>query len=146
MPNKNISYLFGFEKQKLQQWFLYWILLVSGFIVLTFLITSTWIGISVRDQCQVAKGKYQGDCVEVLMQTVDDDNNSLRDRNYAIWSLGQIGDDRALPIIEKYYTGNIPDREPYDETLSQYEMKKTIKLLNGGSNWTHIVWKLSERE
>ena len=44
-------------------------------------------------------------------------------------------------VIEKYYTGEIPERESYDAGLSQYEMKKTLKLLGGGWNITHFVWR-----
>ena len=48
-------------------------------------------------------------------------------------------------MVEKYYTGVIPEREPYDLGLSQYEMKKALKLLDGGLNLTHWVWKRGER-
>ena len=114
------NYLFGFAKDKLQQWFLYWLVLGVGFIILVFLITSTWIGVDVQGRCQTAQGRYKGDCVEALIQVVDNNTNSFRDRNYAIWALGQIGDHRAKTILEKYYTGKIPPREPYDAGLSQY--------------------------
>jgi hypothetical protein len=30
----------------------------------------------------------------------------------AIWALGQLGDDRALQMLEHFYTGDIPDRAP----------------------------------
>ncbi len=90
----------------------------------------------------MAQSKHEGDCVEALSKVLDDESNSFRERNFAIWSLGQIGDDRAMGVIEKYYTGDIPKREPYDEGLSQYEMKKALKLLQGGLNITHLVWKI----
>lgn len=141
MKNKKEKKIFGFYIRQLQQWFLYWLVLGVGFIVLVFLITSTWIGVSVHEKCLVAEGKYGGDCVESLMATLDDQVASNRERNYAIWALGQLGDERALPVLNKYYTGVIPDREPYDMTLSQYEMKKAIKLLDGGFNATAPVWR-----
>jgi len=135
--------IIGFDKDGLKQWFLYWVILGIGFFVLFFLITSTWIGVSVREKCLVAQGRYSDtSCAEALMQTLDDESNSYRDRNNAIWALGQLGDPKALETVEKYYTGDIPSREPYDKGLSQYEMKKAIKLLNGGLNITHIVWNL----
>ncbi|OGD54404.1 hypothetical protein A3J78_00070 [Candidatus Beckwithbacteria bacterium RBG_13_35_6] len=109
--------------------------------ILFFLITSIIIGIDVKKQCQEAEAEYQGDCVEVLMQTLDDESNSLRQRNLAIWALGQLGDKKALPILRKYYTGQIPDKEPYDKTLSQYELKKAIKLLEDGLNLTAFIWR-----
>lgn len=138
--NKNKKVL-GFDKDKLKKWFLYWTTLTTGFLVLVFLITITLIGIDVKERCLTAQGKYEGDCVEALIQTVDGDINSLKERNYAIWALGIIGDERARPVIEKYYTGEIPDREPYDQTLSQYEMKKALKLL-GKFNPNHLFWNV----
>lgn len=125
----------------IKNWVLYWVVVGVGAFVLLFLVTSTWIGVDVKQRCQLAQGKYEGDCVEALMATVEGEENSLRERNYAIWALGQLGDSRALPVLRKLYTGNIPDREPYDETLSQYEMKKAIKLLDGGFNATAWVWR-----
>lgn len=137
---KKSKQVLGFNLEQLKNWFFYWMVLGVGFVVLIFLITSTWIGLTVKNYCSLAQAKYEGDCVEALSQTVSDDNNSLSERNYAIWSLGQLGDSRAIPVIEKYYTGQIPDREPYNQTLSQYEMKKALKLLRGGTNLTRFIW------
>lgn len=137
----NKKYIYGFKKDELINWFLYWIVLGVGLFILVFLVTTTWIGVSVREKCLASQSKYEGDCVESLIKTLDDENNSPRVRNYAIWALGQLGDKRANETIEKYYTGIIPDKEPYDDTLSQYEMKKALKLINGGLNITHFVWK-----
>lgn len=110
-------------------------------VALLFVVALTWIGFEVAQQCEEAKTQYKGDCVEVLMKTVENEEESLRDRNEAIWALGQIGDDRALSTLQQMYTGDIPDREPYDETISQYELRKAIKLLSGGPNITAFVWR-----
>jgi len=136
----NKDKILGFDKSGLIQWFMYWAVLGVGFFILMFLITSTWIGVSVEEKCKVAQGKYLGDCVDALIETLDDGDNSYRERNGAIWALGQLGDKRAMETVEKYYTGDIPSREPYDEGLSQYEMKKALNLINGGINLTHPVW------
>jgi hypothetical protein len=55
--------------------------------------------------------------------------------------LGEFGGSRALPVLQKYYTGNIPDREPLDEMISQYELKKAIELASGGPNITAWLWR-----
>jgi hypothetical protein len=130
--------ILGFNKNKLKQWFLYWTALAAGLFILIFLITITLIGVDVKERCMSAQNKYEGDCVDALVQVVDHEENSLSERNYAVWALGIIGDEKARPVIEKYYTGIIPDREPYDKTLSQYEMKKALKLL-GKFNPNHLV-------
>ena len=144
----NSNTVFGFNKTKLRQWFLYWLVLCVGLFILIFLITSTWIGVSVNDKCLVAVGKYQvdlpagrQDCVDALLTTLQNPQESYRTKNYAIWSLGQLGDKRALPALENLYTGQIPPREPYDAGISQYELKKAIKLVGGSFNATSIFWR-----
>lgn len=100
-----------------------------------------WIGYEVRYQCQKSQSKFDGDCVETLSQVLQDDSQSFSDRNSAVWALGQLGDARALPTLQKYYTGDIPEREPLNETLSQYELKKAINLTSGGQNIIAIFWR-----
>lgn len=110
-------------------------------ILLFFVITCTWIGYEVKDECKQAKRQYGGDCVEALITLLDDEKNSPRSRNSAIWALGQLGDKRALPILQEYYTGKIPNREPFDKTISQYELKKAVNLASGGYNMTAVFWR-----
>ena len=109
--------------------------------LLFFVITCSWIGYEVKKNCAEAQREYQGDCVESLQSLLQDENKSYRLRNSTIWALGQLGDRRALATLEDYYTGNIPDREPLDETISQYELKKAINLAEGGFNISAIIWK-----
>lgn len=114
-------------------------LIAGSLFTFMFIITCTLIGLSVSQKCEVAQDRYSGDCVESLISYLDDEDNSLKSRNSAIWALGQIGDSRALPVLEKYYTGNIPEREPIDKVLSQYELKKAINLVSGGFNVTKLI-------
>lgn len=116
---------------------------VLGFSMffLFFIITTTWIGFDVKTQCQDAKSEYSKDCVESLINLLRDENKGFRIRNHAIWALGQLGDIRALSVLQSFYTGNIPDREPLNQTISQYELKKAINLTSGGQNITAIFWR-----
>lgn len=102
-------------------------------------ITYSWLGFEVKSNCQTAKRAYGGDCISSLSRLVADENRSYRERNSATWALGQIADKRALPTLERLYTGNIPDREPLDKTLSQYELRKAIKWCKegNGTSWMH---------
>jgi hypothetical protein len=85
-------------------------------MLLFFMIGCSWIGYEVKIACEGA-------------------------RNRAIWALGQLGDERALLVFEKYYTGEIPEREPLSEVISQYELKKAIKMAEGGVNLSAWVWR-----
>jgi len=112
-----------------------------GFLILIFLVMNTWIGVSVRQRCLLAQKQYEGSCVEALEQVVAADYNSFDERNRAIWALGQLGDEAALATLNSLYTGQIPDREPYPDALSQYELQKAIKLIESGFNLNHLVWR-----
>lgn len=113
----------------------------GGTFILFFVISSVWIGQSVKEKCYLAQSKYEGECVPALMSWLADEENDFRSRNSATWALGQMGDRQALPVLKKYYTGQIPEREPYDAGLSQYELKKAIKLLESGFNLTAPFWR-----
>lgn len=129
-------------RHNLKEKILYLCAIGLSIFLLFFFITVIWIGHEAKRLCQEAKWEYKKtDCVEALIATLDDENQGYRTRNHAIWALGQFGDSRALPILEKYYTGNIPDREPLDAVISQYELKKAIVLAEGGTNITAWAWR-----
>lgn len=110
--------------------------------ILFFVITCSWIGYEVKNNCQDARRGYGGRCVDALIKLLDDEHQDFRARNDAIWALGQLGDSRALPVLKKYYTGNIPARESLYKTISQYELKKAINLTSGGFNMSAVVWRI----
>jgi hypothetical protein len=78
------------------------------------------IGSGVRNFGQTAQAHFPGKRVEALMAMVECETCSLRDRNHAIWALGQLGDTRALPVLEKYCTGAMCDH-------LKYPCQKTLK-------------------
>lgn len=125
---------------------------------LFFVIAGTWIGHEVKIICQDAARKYDPDvvmdslrqsftrsdqnkCVDNLVLLVDDQSQSIRSRNDAIWALGMLGNSRALPVLQKYYTRNIPQWEPLDKVISQYELKKAVNLAGGGTNIAAFLWR-----
>ncbi len=122
--------------------FMYFLAVGLSIFFLLFFITNVWIGYEAKRLCQEAKWRYKkADCVDGLMMMLDDEKQGYHTRNHAIWALGQFGDKRALPVLNKYFTGNIPEREPLDGTISQYELKKAIGLASGGLNITAWAWR-----
>ena len=105
------------------------ILLFYGFSCL-----SIYTGI--KDISAEASSAYGGDKVSALMAFIDDEERELAERNRAVWALGQIGDARALPALEKRYTGESCD---HDRFLCQYELKKAIRKCRGSVNLTSWV-------
>ena len=112
------------------------------FFLLTFFVSAILIGDGVKNRCKIAQEKYEGDCVDVLMKLIEDETIDYREKNSAVWALGQLGDKRALPFLQKYYTGyDDKNRTKRDKTLSQYELYKAIKLLKGGFNSAAFIWR-----
>ena len=110
-----------------------------GIAFFSFLLISIQIGFSVKGKCQLAQETYKNnDCVKVLIElTEDEEGRTLKERNGAIWALGQLQDKRALPILEEYYTGEECDHEKY---LCQHELRKAINLINGFSA-SALIWR-----
>jgi hypothetical protein len=76
------------------------------------------------------------------IEMTEDNNMGYREKNNAIWALGQLEDVRALTYLQKYYVGyDGKTKTKLDETLSQYELYKAIKLLDGGFNATAFLWR-----
>jgi len=109
--------------------------------LLFFVIGMTWIRLDVKSQCVAAQSDYGGDCVEALVNLVQDEDRGYSNRNSAIWALGQLGDSRAHAVLQSLYTGVIPPREPLDEGISQYELRKAVDLTGGGQNPVAIFWR-----
>ena len=72
--------------------------------------------------------RYGGDEVSALARFVDDPSISLKRRNYAIGMLANLGDVRALPVLEKHYTGADCQHGYF---LCQYELKKAVTRCRG---------------
>ena len=103
-------------------------LLLIGYLCICFSIRS-----SVKDISAQAVQEYPGDRVESLMAYVESENHSLRQRNRAVWALGQIGESRALPVLEKFRTGKPCN---HGTTLCQRELVRAIEGCKGAFNAT----------
>lgn len=112
--------------------------------VFVFLISVNFIGYSVKNKCQIAQQKYEGDCVEALNSWLLDESNSFESRNDAIWALGQLGDERSLPVLESFYSDYNGEVTKLNEKLSQYELQKAISYYEGGLNITTFFWRFGE--
>lgn len=77
------------------------------------------------------KQEFGGDEVEALVAAVQSNRRSLAERNRAVHALGQIGDERALKVLESFYTGRQCD---HSEFLCQHELRKAIARCSG-KNW-----------
>jgi hypothetical protein len=112
---------------------IYGTLVCLAFLFIFYLWACFSIRSGVKKISAEATQQYPGDRVEALISYVKSENNSLRKRNLAVWALGQIGDKRALPVLDQFCTGGPCD---HDHCLCQYELQKAIKLCEGSFNAT----------
>lgn len=116
---------------------------ILGLMLLGFLAIYIWIDIDVRKNITTAQEMYPGIAEDALIAYLEDTNNSPRDRTgVAIWTLGQIHSEKAIPILEGLYR-NDPEGKTckgnHDYVLCQYEINKALKASK--SNW----WPLHKR-
>ncbi len=123
------------------------ILIFSG-ILLTLLLLGyvavyVWIDVAVKNNIKVAKEKYSGKAEDALIAYLLDTTNSPRDRSHvAIWTLGQIHSEKAIPALNGLYK-NDPEGKTckgrHDSVLCQYEIYKALNACK--VNW----WPLHSR-
>ncbi len=116
-------------------------IILLGFI---FLLGTSIIGFGVKERCRLAQERYDGDCTRALIQYLQDENNGFEARNSAIWALGQLGDERSLPVLESYYTGVEGERHDRSQSLSQLELRRAIGYMQGSPNITTFFWRFGE--
>ena len=99
----------------------------------------------VKSICFEAKKEFKGDSVEALMALIESDKFGFQEKNKAIWALGQIGDKRAMPLLEKLNTGEV-QKAPYntDKYIVQYSVKKAIKQCKGEFSLTRWMYRWLE--
>jgi hypothetical protein len=89
-----------------------------------------WMGQSVKKNIARAQDLYPGTAEEALVSFLLDTTNSTHERTHtAIWTLGQIRSEKALPILHELYRDDPEGKTCYgfhDSMLCQYEIHKAI--------------------
>jgi hypothetical protein len=97
----------------------------------------------VRDICNLAQKEYKSDCVTSLLKVLDDNEKTIKQKNDAIWTLGQLADERALEKLENMFVADYPEREPLDKVISSYEIEKAIRWIQNGNltSWMYFSYR-----
>ena len=112
----------------------WWAALAVFFIALlygSFVGLVWWIRSDAKEFAVRTTEDYPGDHVETLLALAQSEGRSFADRDQAVWALGILGDDRALPVLTKFYTGRECDHSTF---LCQKELRKAIDRCEG-KNW-----------
>jgi hypothetical protein len=114
------------------------ILILGGLLlvaVLAFAAIRIWIGNEVKENIALAEEKYPGTAEEALIAFLRDENNSPRERTFiAVWTLGQIQSEKALPDLQEFYKDDPKGNTCYgkhDSVLCQYEIHKAMASIEG---------------
>ena len=108
-------------------------------LITALLLGATWlIESAVHAASEAALLERPGDRVSALMAYIESPSHTLRERNRAVWAVGQLGDARALPVLEKHATGRECD---HARALCQYELRKAIRLCRGATNISASIWR-----
>ncbi|HPG33251.1 MAG: HEAT repeat domain-containing protein, partial [Bacteroidales bacterium] len=114
-----------------------------GLIMLGFLTIYIWIDIDVKKNIKIAQERYPGKADDALIAFLLDTTNSPQNRSsVAIWTLGQIQSEKAIPVLEDLYKNDPEGKTCYgkhDSVLCQHEIYKALNASK--SNW----WPLHSR-
>ena len=115
-----------------------WLMDGTVFLLLAYGVMCLAIGAVVDDALEKAGDGFSGKDANALVAMMNANDRPLKDRNSAVWALGQLGDPRALPSLEGLVTG-----APCDHTAAvcQRELRKAIRQCRGGVNITRWAWK-----
>ena len=115
------------------------LLLTSGFagiIIIVFLLLYLVTGISVKSNIKHCQALFPGSPEDALISYMLDESKHPEDRSHiAIWTLGQIESEKALPHLRLMYNDDPKGktcRGNHDSLLCQYEIYKAIDAIEGG--------------
>jgi hypothetical protein len=96
-----------------------------------------WIKQDVLNNIELAEQKYHAHGEEALISFLEDERNSYYDRTHlAVWTLGKIRSEKALPVLKRYYLNDPKGRSckgMHHEKICQYELYKAIKAIENGT-------------
>lgn len=114
-------------------------------VFVSLLALHTWIGRDVKTNIQIAQEKYPGSPEQALIQFLQDELNTFHDRTHvAVWTLGQLESETALPVLREYYRDDPLGKTclgRHDSVLCQYELHKAIRAIEKGRFFSHAGLK-----
>ncbi len=94
-----------------------------------------WIRHDVKENIAIAQENYPGTAEEALISFLQDEENSFNDRTHiAIWTLGMLKSEKALPVLKGYYHDDpkgLSCKGHHNQMLCQYGLHKAIVQIEG---------------
>ncbi len=99
-------------------------------LTISFIGLNAWIRHDVKKNISIARDKYPGTAEDALISFLQDENNSFNDRTHlAIWTLGMLKSEKALPLLKSYYKNDpkgLTCHGRHGQMLCQYGLHKAI--------------------
>jgi len=100
----------------------------------------------VRKNISLAKMQYPGKAEDALISYLYDESRSPHDRGIvAVWTLGMIGSDKALPILKELYKGDPEGTScagKHNEVLCQHNIHNAIVAIEHKDSKFRISWEM----
>jgi hypothetical protein len=114
---------------------------ISFVLLLVVLFLMFWsIYSPVREISYAAQVEFGGDCLEALLMYAESEKHNFKERNRAIWAIEHFGDERALPVLQRMYTGK-PCPRPCNtaDHICQYSLEKAIRFSKEGTLFSPFI-------
>lgn len=89
-----------------------------------------WIRSDVEKNIIIAQQLYPGTAEEALISFLLDEKNSFNDRTHiAIWTLGMLKSEKALPVLRSFYKNDpkgLTCHGKHDQMVCQYGLHKAL--------------------
>ena len=109
------------------------IILLASVVVLfvvSVVAMNAWIRSDVKENISIAQQKDPGTVEEALISFLQDNSNSYNDRTHvAIWTLGMLKSEKALPVLRSYYKDDpkgVTCKGHHNQMLCQSGLHKAI--------------------
>jgi hypothetical protein len=110
------------------------LIILSASVLILFVVSAIaingWIRSDVKKNIIIAQQKYPGTAEEALISFLQDEENSFHDRTHiAIWTLGMLKSEKALPVLRNYYKNDpkgLTCHGKHDRMICQYGLHKAI--------------------
>ena len=107
-------------------------------LVVAYLGLSLLIGWQVRGAIAAAQESRGGGAVSALVAVAQATEAPVAERNRAIWALGQLGAEEALPVLESLMTEEACD---HASRICQHELRKAVEECSGSFNAGALIWR-----
>ena len=116
------------------------VLWVFGIIVAILIVVTLIFGYNMYSKAKVitteAKSEFKSDSIQSLINYINSPNHTLKEKNSAVWALGQFADKKAVPFLTKLseeLTGSDGEELSHDNYVCRYEVDKALRQCTEGS-------------